>query len=516
MNDRYAEAKRELKKLIQKMEYLKYTSNSLLYWDKITHMPPGGIAYRSQVMGFLGEELYRLLSGKTLTRLMEALQDDDRNDEMTTATLHKLSRNAIYVSQIPKSEYTEYIELVANTEQVWEKARKENNFLLVRPYLEGLMERYRRFPKYWGYENNPYDAWLGYYEEGFDSAVMDRLIGAVKPVLLQLLTKIREKEAGNREAGMEEEGACLFCQLPPVEERVQLELTKKLLSRAGFSFHNGRVDIGAHPTILSSSPMDVRLVTSFHERDLSACIFNAMYLAGKGLYEQKIDSRLLGTLLAEVPSFALEEGIGRLYENKIGRSRTFWEDFMPTLQEAVPALKGYRGEQLFREVNRINLTPVRLDADELTYMLHIIIRCELERELMDQTITVSELPQAWNAKYREYFSVEPKNDGEGVLQDIHWFSGYFGYFASYLLAGLSSAQFAHCIQRDLPNFETASAEKRFSMADDWLSQRVFRFGGIYSSPELIKRACGEPLNAEYYVSYLNKRFSEAYNLEQST
>lgn len=548
MNELYEANRRELFSRMEKAEYLKYTLNSLLYWDKITYMPPGGIEYRSRVMGFMGEELHRLMGEPRLTGLITYFQQNSGADPVADAAVKRLWRSASYVEKIPQAEYIDYIRLVANAEQVWARAKAENDFPAVLPYLERLMVYYRKFAEYWGYEEHPMDAWLSYFEEGLDSRKLDLLISRVKPELLSLLSQIRDAEkaagpleqggtaqridAGSEKTGTgpvpvptpENKGAAVagpaelgsvFSSFPPVERELQMKLTRRLMDDAGFSFDTGRVDEGSHATILASSPMDVRLVTSLQENDLRSCIFNAMYLAGKGLYEQGIDRGLLGTMLAEVSSFALAEAVGRLYENGIGRSKAFWEYLTPILEETIPGLSGREDcacDRLFRDVNRVNLTPVRLSADELTYMVHIIIRYELERELMDGTLSLRELPAAWNKKHRDYLGIEPRDDSEGVLQDIHWFAGYFGYFASYLIAGLTSAQFESCIRRDTPGYEEACAGERFRMTNSWLAERVFLHGALYAPEELVTRACGEPLNPEYYIGYLKQRFSEAYGL----
>lgn len=516
MDPTYENCKNQLTELIKKAEYLKYTMNSLLYWDKITYMPPEGIEYRSKVMGFLGEELYGLMAGEPMKQLLDYFAGNEQNDEITEAMVRKLSRNAMYVARLPQADYTDYIQLIANAEQVWERAREENNFLLIQPYLERLLVHYRKFADCWGGAADPYGAWLGYYEEGFDREQLERLIGEVKPAVIQLLAAIRKAEGakgadGDRGPSPQES---IFESLPSVDQKVQLELTQKLLRTAGFSFRKGRVDVGAHPTILPSSPSDVRLVTSFSEKDIRRGIFSGVYLAGKGLYEQQIDSGLLGTMLAEVASFALAEGVGKLYENRLGRSQAFWDYFTPELQALIPELGGTGSDRLFQDANQIHLTPVRLEADELTFTLHVIIRCELEQELMDGTLSVSQLPEAWNGKYRDYLGIEPENSGRGVLQDIHWVAGYFGYFGSYLLADVMAAQLGHCIERDSCGFAEAGAEERFSMYRDWLTKNIFRFGGIYSSAELMEKACGEPLKADYFVAYLKNRFSEAYQLNK--
>lgn len=507
MNNIYKEKRVELSEYIKKVEYYKYTLNSLLYWDKITHMPSEGIGYRSEVMGFLGEELYKMLSSKYLQELIIYFEGNLQNDKITNSMIKKLSRSSMYVRKIPQAEYRDYIQLIANAEQVWEKAREEDDFLMIQPYLERLIVHYKNFAKYWGYSYDPYDAWLGYYEEGMDTRRMDELIDIIKPAILELLEKIKDKT----KFSLEKNEGVLKGYLN-ISKDIQMVLTKKILQDVGFSFKRGSIDKGAHTTILSNSPMDVRLVTSLDDENLQRCILNAMYLGGKGMYEQNIDCDLLGTMLAEVSSFALEEGIGRLYENSIGKSRAFWEYITPILKSEIPYLEKVGSDDLFAEVNRVNITSIRLEADELTNMLHIIMRYELERELISGDLSVSELPEAWNRKCEEYLKIQPQNYSDGVLQDIHWVAGYFGYFASYLFAGMVSAQFAHFIQLDTDGFEQMSGEERFRAYSEWLSKKVYKFGGIYNSAELVENACKEPINAEYYVSYLKERFSEVYKL----
>lgn len=493
----------EFRDLIRRIEYLKYTLNSLIYWDKITYMPPDGIEYRSQVMSFLADEQYKLMSGPAFRGHVKYFTGHRKNDELTNAMMKRITRSSGFISRIPEEEYRRYIELIARSEQVWEKAREEDDFESFRPYLENIMETFRKFAEYWGYENDPYDALLGYYEEGLTVEKVDSLVQELKPFLIALLDQVREAEKDRPHCRLT---------MPPADRKQQEQLWKEILSDLGFSFTAGRVDTGAHPTILASSPSDVRIVNAYRPEDLRYGLFNVLHSGGKGIYQQSIDPALLGTFLAEVPSFAMEECVGRFYEDILGRSLGFWSHFFDKIRKAVPDFSVGTPRDLYEDVNRVSTSTIRLEADQLTYLLHIIIRYELERELINGRLAVSDLPQAWNQKYEDYLGIRPENDREGVLQDIHWAAGYVGYFPTYIVADLTAAQLAASIEKECGSLESLMETGNFAAITDWLRANIFCSGARYTAEELTLRATGEPLTSGYYMDYLRKKFSEVYNL----
>lgn len=495
----------EFRELISRIEYLKYTLNSLIYWDKITYMPPDGIEYRSRVMSFLADEQYKLMSGSTFRGHVKYFTGHRKNSELTNAMMKRMTRSSGFISRIPEEEYRNYIELIARSEQVWEKARTENDFESFRPYLESIINSFRMFAEYWGYEKDPYDALLGYYEEGLTVETVDCLVAELKPFLIDLLEEVRMAESEYRD-----------CRTKPISaERKQQEmLWKDILSDLGFSFSSGRVDTGAHPTILANSPSDVRIVNAYKQEDLRYGLFNILHSGGKGIYQQSIDPTLLGTFLAEVPSFAMEECIGRFYENILGRSRGFWSYFYKKICATVPDFSDKTAREHYVDVNRVSSSVIRIEADQLTYLLHVIIRYELERELINGRLKVANLPQAWNQKYEDYLGVRPENDEEGVLQDIHWAAGYVGYFPTYIVADLTAAQLAASIENECGSLETLMETGNFSIIADWLRKNIFSSGARFTTEELTKQATGESLTPKYYMDYLRKKFSEVYNLKK--
>ncbi len=499
----YYEKLEALKEKVGRIECLKYTLNSIIYWDKITNMPQKGIRYRSKVMGLMGSEIYSLFSEKGLRELILFFEKRKDNDDLTEAMVKRIRRNYVYVNQIPEKEYSEYITLIATAEQVWSSAKANNDFETFAPYLEKIVESFKNFAEYWGYSEDPYDALIGYYEDGITTKDIDRLIGMIKPEIIKLLAEINKSKVIISDS--------CFHQNKMKKGRL-MQLTKLILKEIGFDFSAGRVDEGDHPTVLACSPNDVRLVTIFDESDIKASIFNALHIGGKGLYEQGIEEDLLGMLLAEVASFGMEEAVARLYENVIGRKLGFWEYLYEKIQKLMPEFENVTTMDFFRSINKVEAEPIRLDADELTYMLHTIIRYEIERDLIADKISVKNLKEIWNKKYKEYLGVEPKNDREGILQDVQWAAGYFGYFPSYIFANILSSQIAKTMEEELGDLEAILKAGEFHKINSWLKEKIYSKGAIYSPLELIRKLSDEELNAEYYINYLWEKYSKVYEI----
>lgn len=501
----YLEKLNEFKEMVRRIEYLKYTLNSLIYWDKLTNMPEKGLGYRSEVMSYLGGELYRAFSDKKLRGLVSYFEGRKENDDYVDAMVARVKRNYSSVSSIPVKEYTEYITLIANAEEQWKKAKVQKDFKVFQPYMEKIVDNFKRFSKYWGYNENPYDAVMSYYELDVTVSQIDNVAHELKEFIIPLLESIKNVQGDTKEDHII---------IPAISKEQQLELTRELLKTIGFDFAAGRVDEGIHPTTLASSPNDVRIITTIKEEDIRVGIFNTLHEGGKGIYEQDIDASLLGTMLAEVSSFGLEEGEARLYENIIGRSLGFWKHFYPELQRICPDFKAISLEKFYRGINQVKPSLIRNDADELTYLLHIIIRYELEKALINDEIQVKDIPKIWREKYKAYLGVEPEKDDEGCLQDIHWASGYFGFFPSYILANLSAAQFVAAMEKETGSIEELLQEGKLDVIHSWLAENVHRHGAVYAPRELIKKATGEPLELKYYVNYLQKKYFEVYGLKK--
>lgn len=494
----------ELEDMISKAEYLKYTLGSLIYWDKITYMPPKGIDYRTKVMAFLADEQYKILSAERFGELVDFFDGNEENDKKTNAMIKRIKRNSFFSSSIPEDEYSRYIKLIAISEQVWEKARNDNDFKLFKPYLEEIFDTFKRFSSYWGGGEDPYDALMGYYEEGLSVKRIDQMVRELKPFLTGMVAEINEKSKG------------ITAKKPDaitVNAMDQQHIWKTVLETMGFDFSAGRIDLGAHPTVLANSPSDVRIVNSYREDDVEFGLFNALHSGGKGIYQQSIDKELLGSFLAEAPSFAMEECIGRFYENIIGRSRGFVERFKDRISACLPACPQMTAEQIYRNINLAKPSAIRIEADQFTYLLHIIIRYEIEKDIINGRLAVADLPDVWNDKYREYLGYAPANDTEGVLQDIHWAGGYVGYFPSYIVACLGAVQLKSAMEQDMGTLDSLMSAGRFDMIKAWLNENIFRHGAVCCTKELMEKATGKQLEAKYYIDYLREKFSEVYKCE---
>lgn len=497
----------DFKDMVKRIEYLKYTLNSLVYWDKITNMPEKGLEYRSEVMSYLGGELYNRFSDKKLRTYVNYFEGRKDNEKYVDSMIKRIKRNYSYVSSIPPKEYTQYITLIATAEGQWEKAKKEKDFKIFAPYLEKIVETFKSFAEYWGYDENPYDALMGYYEDGVTVSQMDTLAKELRGFVIELLSKIK---AENKQID-----DSFFNKGINVSKDNQRRLSESLLKSIGFDFSAGRFDEGMHPTTLANSPDDVRIITSYSEKDIRVGIFNTLHEGGKGLYEQDIDKRLMGTMLAEVSSFGVEEAEARLYENIIGRSHGFWKCFYGQIQKQCPEMDGVSIEEFYKSINKVEPSLIRNDADELTYILHIIIRYEIENDLINNKIKVEDLPEIWNGKYKEYLGVEPESDDEGVLQDIHWAAGYFGFFPSYFMANLISAQFMATIEEEVGSIDKLLEDGRLDIIHKWVSENVHSYGAIYSPTELVEKATGKPLESKYYINYLRNKYFEVYKLNKN-
>lgn len=488
--------------MIKDIDRLKYLLNSTIYWDKLLCMPEDAIGYRAEIMGFLANEQYKKINNPDFLKIIKYFESTKaKNTFRMNATLYQFKRNYWYIKRIPVEHYREYRSLLAISEKKWEQAKRESDFHKFADCLEKIFNYYTIFAECWGYEDEPYDALLGYYEDGITTKLLDNYIKTLKPFLTETLRKINglKNISVNRQKN------------PTISKERQLELSKSLMSSLGFDFNKGRIDIGTHPTILAASPLDVRIINCYKD-DWKFGMFNTLHSAGKGLYQQNINPELVGTMLAEPPSFVVEEAIGRFYENVVGRSKGYWEYFVREQANVFSELSEYSSEEIFITTNEIKATPLRIDADELTFLLHILIRYEIERDVINRQISITDLPEIWENKYQEYLGVVPVDDSEGILQDIHWAAGYIGYFPTYFLGNMIAAQLASTISEKFDSVENLASRGDFKTILNWLRENIFINGSVYKSSDLIKKATGKSPSPECLIDYLRNKYSEVYNI----
>lgn len=491
----------EFKEYLKKLEYLN-SAIGVLYWDMRVGIPRKGVPYRSEVLGYLSTEGYKLETSEEIKSFIDYFSGMDGLDKVTSSMVENVRKNYEKTKKIPEDRYREYVVLTSESESIWEEAKDNSDFNMFKPYLERLVEFQKEMIGYWGYEGNKYNTLLDMYEPGYTVEKIDKVFGEVRDAIVELLNKI--KASGNTPDTKVLEGY--------YSKESQVELANGMLKKIGYDFEAGRMDESVHPFTIEFNNKDVRITTHYYENDFTNALFSCIHEGGHGIYEQNISDELAGTTLASGVSSGIHESQSRFYENILGRSREFWNYFYPDVKKTYPHFKDVDFEDFYRAINIVRPSLIRVDADELTYSLHIIIRYELEKALINDEIRVEDLPRAWKEKYKEYLGVEPENDGVGVLQDVHWSGGMFGYFPSYALGNLYGAQFYHAMLKSIPDAMEQVEKGEFGAIKEWLKENIHKHGSVYKPSELIKMATGEELSARYFIEYLNRKYGEIYNL----
>lgn len=478
----------------------------LVYWDMRTGAPRKGIEFRSEAVGTLSAEVFRLSTSDEMGELLEKLEQPD-----TYATLGEIDRKLAEEMRkefdrnrkLPPELYKEYVILASQSESAWEVAKEKNDFPGFASYLERIVEMNRQFIEYWGVEGTPYDTLLDMYEPGMTTSELDRLFGELRSRLVPLSEAIATR--GDRPDTSFLEGK--------FDIAAQKKFSRFILEQMGYDFEAGRLDETVHPFATGLSIGDVRITTHYYENDLVSALFSTIHEGGHALYEQNIAQELARTPLATGTSMGIHESQSRLWENMIGRSLGFWQRYFPDLQMHFPGqLDGVTAEAFYRGINVSQPSLIRIESDELTYNLHIMIRYEIEKMLFNEALAVRDLPEVWNAKYKEALGVEPKTDSEGVLQDVHWSGGAFGYFPSYSLGNMYAAQMLNTARSKLPDLDAQIARGELKPLKDWLTEGIYRHGKLLNPSEIILGITGEPLQSTYLCDYLEAKFRDIYKL----
>lgn len=492
------------------MEYVKKMSAynealSVLHWDMRTGAPKKGIERRSETVGVLSGELYRLSTSKELDETLIELEG--RLDELPPVirkTVEEERRSFNLTSKIPEKEYEEYVVLLSKAESVWEEAKEKSDFAKFAPYLEKIVETDKRFIEYWGIKDgNPYNTLLDQYEPGMTTEILDEVFADLRSKIVPLVKQIAESPNKPNTDFL----------VKRFSKEQQERFSHELLKQLGYDFEAGRLDETVHPFQITLNRGDVRITTKYDENDFRSAIFGTIHECGHALYEQNIAEELDGTPLSSGTSMGIHESQSLFYENFIGRNENFWIHNYELLQQHSPEQFSHVAlEDFINAINESKPSLIRIEADELTYPLHIMIRYEIEKGLFNGDIKVEDLPQIWNDKYEEYLGIRPENDGEGVLQDVHWSSGLFGYFPSYALGFLYAAQLKSAMLKDIPNFDELCRTGEFAPMLNWLTEKVHRHGKMKKPLEILNEATGEGLNAEHLVEHLRNKYAKVYQL----
>jgi carboxypeptidase Taq len=478
----------------------------LMYWDLRTGAPRKGVELRAEAIGTLSAEVFRLQTAPEMGQFLDALSTPSTQaelDELHRAMVREIRKDYELNRKIPAERYKAYVILASKAESIWSEAKAASDFNMFRPYLKQIVDLKREFVDYWGYEENPYDTLLDQYEPGFTVKKLDEVFGELRTETVALLQAIQK-------TGRRIDEAKFSRTYNPV---IQRELSLKMLEQMGYDFTAGRLDETEHPFETALNLYDVRVTTKYLPNDVRSALFSTIHEGGHALYEQGVSPKLIGTTLQAGVSNGVHESQSRFWENVIGRSRPFWEYNYQSLLNALPAqFADISLDDFYLAVNDVHPSLIRIEADELTYNLHIMIRYEIEKGLINNELLVKDLPDVWRDKMQEYLGVTPQNDGEGVLQDVHWSGGDFGYFPSYALGNIYAAQFTHALEQAMPNMWDQVRQGNLLDIKAWLNEHIHQHGRVLPPNELLEKVTGEPLTSKYLISYLKDKFGSIYHL----
>ena len=489
----------------QKTKALDYVMN-VANFDAATIAPKndGAVNERSQAMGFWALEGFQHQNNPTYDKLIAelALHSETLTPEMKR-TIVLVRKKIDQLKKIDPKDYQDYAVLLSQAHPAWEKAKETNNFGAYEPYLEKILGYVRKFATLTKTVEGPlYNQLLDDYEEGMTIVKLDAFFATLKARIVPLLKKIQQSKVIIRTDFMSRKFA----------KHEQLAYAKNLLTYIGYDMNAGVLAESVHPFSSEITPSDVRVTTHVYEDNFISSIYSTAHEGGHGIYEQNIGAKLKGTLLGGGAAMSIHESQSRFYENVLGRSLAFTKVVFPQLKKQFKdQFNDVSMDEYYQAINEVKTSLIRTESDELTYSLHIMVRYEIEKRLIDGSLKVKDLPQAWNELYQSYLGIKPKNDRTGCLQDVHWAGGAFGYFPSYALGNAISIQLLKTMEKTLSLDKTIQSKNLLPIRE-WFAKHVYVYGKLYPPFVLLKKVTGEDLNPTYYCDYLEAKFSKIYKI----
>jgi carboxypeptidase Taq len=505
---RAEEAYAELVRLARE-ESLLASCDALLEWDELVQMPPGGVEQRSRQRALLAGLLHERAADPRRGELLAALADSPLTadpESPEAANVRELHRRYERSRRLPRRLAEERARVTSLAQQEWVAAREQADFARFEPWLEAIVRLGREEAACVPVDGEAYDALLEVHEPGARSRDLERLFEALRRELVPLASAIREAPRRPRPAVLRRDF--------PIDR--QRAFGEEVAAAVGFDFERGRLDVSAHPFSTSLGPGDQRITTRFDARNFCDGFFAILHEAGHALYEQGLDPELRGTPAGEAVSIGMHEAQSRLWENRVGRSRGFWEHFFPRAKATFQrTLRSVSLDEFHFALNAVAPSLIRVDADEVTYGLHVLVRFEIERALVRGELAVSDVPAAWRDGYRRHLGIEPANDAEGCLQDGHWAEGLLGYFPTYVLGDVVAAQLFEAAAAALGDLDGQIARGEFAPLREWLREQVHRRGGRLPAARLVERVTGRPPDPQPLVAALRRKYGELYGLAPS-
>ena len=482
-----------------------YGATALLSWDQQTYMPAGGVTGRGNQIGTLSSLAHSKFISDEVGILLEELKAyggsiDKESDD--ACLIEVTAREYKKATRVPSEFVEEFSRITTIAHGAWEKARKNDDFKHFQPHLEKIVEMRRQYADFFTPYTHVYDPLLDDFEPGMTTAEVQQIFTDMRPKQVELIKAISEKpQVDDSFLHLEYEG------------QKQWAFGEAAITTYGYDWNRGRQDKAAHPFTTNFGLGDVRITTRVDENFLNTALFGTLHEAGHAIYEQGVARELDRTPLGSGASLAMHESQSRMYENLLGRSYDFWVHFYPQLQDSFKTQLGNVDlDTFYKGINKVEPSLIRVEADEATYNLHIMLRLELEIELMEDSLKVADLPAAWNDRMQDYLGVVPPNDADGVLQDVHWSGGTMGYFPTYALGNLVSNQLWEIINQDIPKLSGQIQNGNFGELLAWLRENVHRHGAKFKPQDLVKRIVGSPISSDAYLKYLNDKFGAIYQL----
>ncbi len=481
----------------------------VLGWDQQTYMPTGGGGARADQMTALSKVIHQMATGRETEGLLEAAEREAKDldpDDDDAAYLRVARRDFDRTAKMPEELVARYARITTLGYEAWHEARAASDYGKFAPWLEQILGLSREVAELRGYKESIYDALLDEYEPGMTASDVQGMFDAIKPNLVALVQAVSEPKARAVDDGVLKRD---------FDEAHQEAFGRAVVSALGFDWTRGRQDRAVHPFCTSFTRGDVRITTRFERNFLPAALFGSMHETGHALYEQGVAGRYDGNVLGGGTSLGVHESQSRLWENLVGRSRPFWQAFYPDLQAAFPdQLGSVAPNDWYRAINKVEPSLIRVEADEVTYNLHILLRFEMEVALLEGRVSVADAPQLWNAKTEEYLGLTPPDDAHGILQDVHWSGGGIGYFPTYSVGNLLSVQLFEAANDALGGEIAAQiARREFGPLHGWLQENIYQYGRKYDPKELVRRVTGRPLDPAPYLRYLGAKFGDVYGLD---
>ncbi|EDY82836.1 Carboxypeptidase Taq (M32) metallopeptidase superfamily [Verrucomicrobiia bacterium DG1235] len=471
----------------------------LLGWDEQTLLPEDSADQRQDQNATMAKVIHQAETDPEIGRILEQLETQAAKHE-TAPILRDARRDYDRSTKLPASWVEKRARLCSEAYHAWAAARKNNDFPSYIPYLQRHLDLAKEGAELLGWGDRPYDLQIDLHDPGVDAATIDQLFSSLKSDLVPIVQTIVNSPTKAR--------ADIFKGFPVAEQKAFLE---DVTASLGFNYKRGRIDISLHP-FCSGNGADTRMTTRFDVDNPLDSLFSSIHETGHGIYEQGLPLDSLHNALGKAAGMGAHESQSRLWENQVSRSRSFWKYYEPKFRAAFPKqLEDISSDELYLAINSVSQNPIRVDSDEVTYNLHIIIRFEIEKKLFSGELAINELPEYWNAQYKELLGIEPKNDAEGVLQDVHWSGGAFGYFPSYCLGNMLAAQLWYAATEQLPELEEDFTRGDFSRLLGWLREKVHKNGARYHLLELSQHATGQTLSPQPLIRYLKERYLPLYS-----